>query len=323
MTIPVVIAFCRTNPDIQLTMLTSGMGKKIYDAVSDNVPNLTVRGLNLKKDYNGIGGLNRLYGELKAEQFDAVADLHDVLRTKWLRLRFMLSGVRVAKIDKGRNDKKALVRHTSNGQLKSGFQRYQDVFEELGMKVDMAKYDTTGIRKRLAESVANDIPEQAIGIAPFAMHRGKIYPKAKMQEVIGQLLTGNPMLHIYLFGGSDEAQELDTWTLADSQRIHNLAGRQGIADDIRLMARLSGVISMDSSNMHLASLVGTRVISIWGATHPHAGFLGFRQSPEDVVSLPLPCRPCSIYGNKPCRYGHWKCMEDIDPKTICQRLTGK
>ena len=43
--------------------------------------------------------------------------------------------------------------------------------------------------------------------------------------------------------------------------------------------------------MHFASLVGTRVISIWGATHPYAGFYGYHQDSGDVIQENLPCRP--------------------------------
>ena len=57
-------------------------------------------------------------------------------------------------------------------------------------------------------------------------------------------------------------------------------------------------ISMDSANMHLASLTSTKVVSIWGPTHP---FLGFSPlfNEEFIVQLSNEenCeRPISIYG---------------------------
>jgi ADP-heptose:LPS heptosyltransferase len=79
------------------------------------------------------------------------------------------------------------------------------------------------------------------------------------------------------------------------------------------------MVSMDSANMHIESLVGTPVISIWGATSPLAGFLGWRQKEEDCVQLPLDCRPCSIFGNKPCRSGDYKCMK-IEPQTVVEKI---
>ena len=85
------------------------------------------------------------------------------------------------------------------------------------------------------------------------------------------------------------------------------------------MSHLDVMISMDSSNMHLASLTGTPVVSIWGATHPYAGFLGWGQTAENAIQIDLECRPCSIFGQKPCRRGDYACMNRIAPETIIER----
>lgn len=318
MTVPVVVSVCNNHPDMQVTMLTSKPGEKIYKAVAGHVPNLTIRGVNLK-EYNGIAGLNRLYKELKPEQFDAVADLHDVLRTQWLRIRFCFSGKQRKHIDKGRGDKRDLVAHKKNEQLKSGIKRYQEVFEELGLDAHLC-YDKRAVAERMQYDIEG---VHSIGIAPFAQHKGKIYPKEQMLRVMDLLLEKEPERHIYLLGGPDEQAELDTWAARCPDRIHNTAGRQMFADDIALMAKLEAVISMDSANMHLASLVGTRVVSIWGATHIFAGFLGFEQQTADVVDLPLPCRPCSIFGNKSCQFGDYRCLTGIEPEKVMDKLKAK
>ena len=86
------------------------------------------------------------------------------------------------------------------------------------------------------------------------------------------------------------------------------------------MSHLDLMISMDSANMHLASLVNTPVVSVWGATHPYAGFLGWNQSPENIVQTDLPCRPCSVYGRKQCLRGDIACMESITPQSIVDKV---
>lgn len=83
----------------------------------------------------------------------------------------------------------------------------------------------------------------------------------------------------------------------------------GLREELILMSNLDVMVSMDSANMHLASLTGTPVVSVWGATHPYAGFLGCNQKEENAVQVSMPCRPCSIFGNKPCQRG------DYMPKT--------
>ncbi len=54
----------------------------------------------LKEEYKGFRGLNALYRRLVAKQFTAVADFHNVLRTRFLRLRFLIDGKAVAHINK-------------------------------------------------------------------------------------------------------------------------------------------------------------------------------------------------------------------------------
>ncbi len=311
MTLPVIDSFCRAYPDVELTLLTSKPGAAITKAVL-HLPNLQIVAIN-KKDYSGLMGANRLYKEMRAYHFDAIADLHDVLRTKWTALRFRIAGFPVAVIDKGRGDKKKLVSHKIESQLTSGIERYKKVFTDLGFDFQV---DYQGSEHRL-DSTAKLL---SIGIAPFAQHQGKIYPVDKMQEVVNRLVEARPDLHIYLFGGPEDQAQLQPWADAHPEQVTNVAGKQTFAEDLALMSGLRLMISMDSANMHLASLVGLRCISIWGATHIHAGFLGYGQQKEDVIDLSLPCRPCSIYGNKACKYGDYRCLNNIAPEEIVKRI---
>ncbi len=156
-----------------------------------------------------------------------------------------------------------------------------------------------------------------IGIAPFAAHKGKIYPLERMESVIASISrTGEP---VYLFGGSKaETDILESWA-SKYPNTTSVAGKMSLAEELALIRTLRVMLTMDSGNMHLASLVGTRVVSIWGATHPKAGFLGVGQKPEDCIQLDLPCRPCSIYGNKTCRFGDYRCL-NIAPEQIITAL---
>lgn len=311
MTLPVIDSFCRAYPDVELTLLTSKPGAAITKAVL-HLPNLQIVAIN-KKDYSGLMGANRLYKEMRAYHFDAIADLHDVLRTKWTALRFRIAGFPVAVIDKGRGDKKKLVSHKIESQLTSGIERYKKVFTDLGFDFEV---DYQGSEHRL-DSTAKLL---SIGIAPFAQHQGKIYPVEKMQEVVNRLVEARPDLHIYLFGGPEDQAQLQPWADAHPEQVTNVAGKQTFAEDLALMSGLRLMISMDSANMHLASLVGLRCLSIWGATHIHAGFLGYGQQKDDVIDLSLPCRPCSIYGNKACKYGDYRCLNTIAPEEIVKRI---
>ena len=288
--------------------------------------------------------------DIQIGDFDYVADFHDVLRSQYLRLNCRLSGQHVAKIDKGRKGKKALTRQKDRIfiQQASSFKRYAKVLEQLGfpIKPQFVKLDYSAFCERQKPT-----DETWIGIAPFAKHEAKVYPLEKMEQVI-KALSEKENTTVFLFGGSEEehkqierlcakynhvqpAQNPDSSISGllrsarnDECRFASLRGgttkqsRSQLASELALMGQLDVMLSMDSANMHLASLVGTRVVSVWGGTHPYAGFLGWNQKPEDCVQLDLPCRPCSVYGNKACSRGDYACLKDITPEQIIAKIVG-
>ncbi len=320
MTVPVIHCLATQHPELRITVMTRGRFKPMFHWMPANVE---VKAVELN-DYKGLGGLGRLYKELKERRYDAVADLHDVLRTKYLRLRFRLSGVKVATINKGRADKKAFLGNGQKGKpLRPMVNRYADVFEQLGFPVTLDYQRAFNPRMEdfsvVRKAIGGDKPqgERWIGIAPFAAHEGKIYPLEQMKRVVDLLVEQG--CKVFLFGAGDkELSILDKWTSDKVISVGRLLG--GLHNEMLLMSRLDQMISMDSANMHIASIVGTPTLSIWGATHPGAGFRGWRQTDESIVQLDLPCRPCSVYGNKPCAFGDLRCMTGITPEMIVSKI---
>ena len=86
------------------------------------------------------------------------------------------------------------------------------------------------------------------------------------------------------------------------------------------LSRMDWVLSMVSAMMHLASITGVPVVSIWGATHPYAGFQGWGQEPSNFIQADMDCRPCSVYGNKPCLRGDYACLTRISPDTVAEKI---
>ena len=158
-----------------------------------------------------------------------------------------------------------------------------------------------------------------IGIAPFAAHKGKVYPLRLMEQVVAAL-SAVDSYRIFLFGaGESERGTLENWE-QQYKNVHSLAGKLRMDGELIIMSHLDVMLSMDSANMHLASLVGTPVLSVWGATHPYAGFMGWGQSLSRAIQLDLSCRPCSIYGDRSCMRGDYACLALIRPDTIVERI---
>ena len=325
MTVPVVYALAQQYPDVRITVLSRNFARPLFD---DLLPNINFMEADLKREYRGITGLNSLYRRLLAKQFTAIADLHSVLRSSYLRMRFNLDHYKVAHIDKHRKDRRRITSSSNKQliQLPTSFQNYADVFTRLGYPVNVQFRsifsEDGGDMNLLPESLPRPtVGQPCIGIAPFAAHEGKIYPVRLMEQVVEQLLAKHPDTRIYLFGkGQREDETFPKWCAAHPQCVYVSQHLNNLRDELILMSHLQVMVSMDSANMHLASLVATPVVSVWGATHPFTGFMGWNQSPENAIQIPLECRPCSIYGQKPCLRGDYACMRNIAPEQIVNRV---
>ncbi|QBJ88776.1 glycosyl transferase [Chryseobacterium gleum] len=305
MTVPVFREFLEQNPDVEIIMVS----RKNFEALFAGIPNVTFKGIDLD-DYKGFFGLRKLSNELIREfNPDCIANLHDVIRTKVLDRIYRRKGFKVFKIDKGKEEKEHLtdVWNLEKVQLKKTVERYADVFREMGFKVELSH--------QLRPVSMN---KSGIGFAPFAQHKGKMLPLEKSYELARILARKHT---VYFFGGGKkETETLEKWE-NEIPNTKNLSGKLNLTEELHQISQLELMISMDSANMHLASLVGTRCVSIWGATHPYAGFLGFGQSEEDVVQVKdLSCRPCSVFGDKECYRGDWACLEEFNIQKVVDRV---
>ena len=323
MTVPVVYSLARQYPDVRITVLSRPFARTFFDNLA---PNVNFMEANLG-EYRGVKGLNRLYRRLVAKQFTHVADLHAVLRSEYLRMRFNLGNFRVEHIDKHRRGRRQLTNsHSVRQPLPTPFQNYLDVFSRLGFPIGELTFTSLfppegGDLSLLPPAIGTKQQDQWIGIAPTAAHLGKTYPPQLMEQVVAQLCDRFPAARIFLFGRGRQEDELFTaWVRRYPQCVYVGNHLNTIHQELILMSHLDVMLSMDSANMHLASLTATPVVSVWGATHTLAGFLGYRQSLDNVVDLDLDCRPCSIFGQKKCRYGDYHCLTGIKPTTIVDRM---
>ncbi len=309
MSVPVIDALARRYPDVRITVVSRPFVGSVIQMLPSNVEFFGIEPRSV--------GLARLYRELAALKPTHICDLHDVLRTKYLRLRFRLAGLPVTHIRKGRKARRAFIRAQVKTQQPTPFARYVKALERLGFPVEINPTQPFSLLDRPYPS--NSDGPLRIGVAPFAAHPGKVYPLERMERVVQQLAARG--VQVFLFGAGEKERSLMEKWAEKYEGVQSMVGRmENMAAELHFMARLDLMLTMDSGNMHLASLAGVRVISIWGATHPLAGFLGWGQRMDDVIQLPLPCRPCSTYGSRPCRFGDWRCLTGIDVEQVVERI---
>ena len=317
MMIPSLRCLTKTYPGLNITIVTNGFYKPFFTEFK----NINFFEADFKNSHNGIKGLFRLYKELKILKPTHIADLHSVIRTHFLSVLFKLRFIKIKKINKLRSDKKRLFRKF-NKVLKPLIPtqyRYSEVFCRLGFNIDLTSHEFP-LPKIITESTQNFLSElesgkKKIGIAPFASFTGKIYPLDLMQKVVGFLQKDH---YVFLFGnGKYETDILKVWTKA----YPNVLGcyvLNSLKSELEIISNLSAMISMDSANGHLAANYNVPVISLWGLTHPFAGYAPFLSKPENELTSDrekYPLVPTSAYGNKTPK-GYENVMRTIDVNDV-------
>lgn len=321
MTVPVLIALKRKYPNVKITVLT----KPHFEPIFDSIEGITVFPAHVNSKHKGIFGLWKLYQALKSNQISHVADVHNVLRSKILGFFFSIGGVRVIKVDKGRAEKRKLTQDRNKvfQPLKPTIERYADVFKDLGFEMDVGKNDVLP-KHKLSEQLLKFVEpgyNKIIGIAPFATYQSKMYQLDLMEQVIQQLIVKNHK--VLLFGGGNkEVDQLKALASKFGDEVQAVAGELNFKEELALISNLNVMVAMDSGNGHLAANYGVPVVTIWGVTHPYAGFAPINQPLENSL-LPdrekFPLVPTSVYGNK-CPDGYLNAINSITPKQVVKKV---
>lgn len=328
MLLPVLYAVARANPEHEFTLLTQPFFANLLLSPPSNLEAMVIE---TKGEERHIWGLLRYVERLSDEGFDLCLDMHDVLRTKVLRWGLALRGVKTYYLNKARQERSQLLRQSQPRDLRPlrpMWQRYLDLCLRARLRVP-TKIEAIQLETSVQEtSISKISPEIAkasplVGLAPFASTLSKTYDLELMQEVVARLSHAG--VSICLFGGGpQEAQILEDWAGSYAQ-VYNIAGKMDLMDELIFIKQLDLMLSMDSANMHLASMLGCPVLSIWCATHPSAGFLGWGQRVEDcLMSEGWTCRPCSIFGKvRHCPQGDMPCRKGLRPQQIVTQILNK
>ena len=321
LTTPVLRAVAQQYPDVEIVLVTRPAFKPFYYSIKG----LTLFFIDLRGRHKGFAGLIRLFRDIsKTGRFDAFIDLHDVLRSRTLRFFFRLSGVPAFVIDKGRGEKRSVISGKIRRKLKHSVERYSDTFARAGFPVNLTEgpwiIPNPSAFAEIA-SMSGSKHDLKIGVAPYARHKLKRWPEEYMIRLLG-MIADKYRAKFFLFGGNDEMEKLAAFQSVIKDAV-NTAGTLSLDEELALISRLDLMIAMDSSNMHMAALSGTKVISIWGGTDPLTGFGAWMQPDEHSIKIPvdeLTCRPCTIFGKGECARGDLACMNWLTPEIVFREI---
>lgn len=327
---PVIRSLVAEHKDVEVTIVT----RPGFAAFFAGIERVIVFDADVDHKFRGFFGIRQLFRALILKNnFDLVIDLHDHVRTVILRNLFKLFGKRVIVFDKGRKEKKAFTRKENKitRPLPHTVERYHRAFEKAGFHFKLLQppylLPTEESKKLIAAwfvkkgLVKN---EKWIGLAPFAKHKSKTWPVANYPKLIDSILKQMPAKFFLFGGGDEEIQYFEDLQLLFPEQCVIVAGRLRLPQELTLMHHLDLMVCMDSSNMHLAALSNTHILSIWGGTHPDVGFAPFGKNDEErilqISREELPCRPCSVNGKETCLRGDFACLNRITPEIVAGKI---
>lgn len=324
--IPVIYSLAKQYPEEHFTVLTNSKFEGIFQQMPSNVTLLPMIYRKKKGAFRGINYLfDRYFLLLKiffSKKYDKVALLQNGTFEDQLKKLLALKGSQIASIDlKNFLSKEKL---TSNGKSESINQLYIKTLSEIGYKGIQANFDISFYKnkeKQIALLQKNQlgIKKQLIGIAPFSRLKAKVYPLERMESVIAYFKDKSDIQLVIFGGGNDEKMVAEKWQNKYSN-VTSLIGKLSFDDELLMIASLNVMLTMDSANLHLASLVETPAISIWGPSHPKLGYYPCNQPISNTIWKGLACSPCSFWGENPClQKRQYACM-DIDPQIIITRI---
>lgn len=313
MTVPVISILRSTHPEIKITLLTT----KFFSTLYNQIPEINFLYFEPKhKTLQGLFGLSRKINKINP---DFIIDLHDVLRTKILRLFLINKFGHTVVVNKGRKEKKLLIRGIKSEPLKLMHRRYAETFEALNIKINIDDFSYYKKIKITNHNYAFSSNDKLIGIAPFARHQCKEY---SINNIINFIDSLDKSWQILIFGAPGNEEQKIIKLCNNKSNRHVISSNYNLEQQMAIMSNLDVMISMDSANGHIASLFGIDVITIWGATHPNSGYGPLNQPKENSIVPDLnkfPDLPVTIYGSN-CPADYVEAINTIKCERILERL---
>lgn len=173
-------------------------------------------------------------------------------------------------------------------------QDYLQFADRLGLPLTAPRVTLTDdVRERLADAALSQIPWPFYAVVtPWSSDPSRDAPIAFFRECI-EVITQTGGLPVVVTGPASYRRAVERLLdgLSRAQTL-NCVGGTSLRQLLEIFAGARFVLTNDSGNLHMARLVGTPVVGVFGPTapeqrvdNPSGGFMTIRH--------PLPCSPCA------------------------------
>jgi heptosyltransferase-2 len=295
--------------------------KHEYSDVLKNNPN-TDNLITCDDDIN-FSGLTKLKKQIKSNKYDLIIDAHNNLRTFYLQL--FLNSKKI-KFKKFSIRKFLLVRFKINlmKDFPSVSQRYCEILKPLGISAPAVLHeifpDESSKQKvdLLFKELNLSKDKKIICIIPSSKHFTKTYPEEKYCELINKFDAAR--YSFILIGKETDKINIDKIKSKTGSNVYDLCDKLNVLETAELMKNCWLVISGDTGPMHIAEAVNAPLIMLAGSSVKEFGFYPKNKNSIVLENNTLKCRPCSHIGKSSCPEGHFKCMSEIKPDQIFEKI---
>lgn len=246
-------------------------------------------------------------------KYDYIIDLHNNLRTFQIKALLRTKSYSFDKL----NIKKWLYTTFKINTLPPVHivDRYLATLQSFGIHNDNQGLDFF-IPQECINKVQREYPNLPdIAIVLGATYFTKKYPLHHIQTLISQI--SQPVV---LLGGKTEISEGELLEKQFQGKALNLCGKLDLLESAAVLMHAHTVITNDTGLMHIAAALKKYIISLWGNTTPYFGMYPYQTEHVILENNTLFCRPCSKLGHHKCPKKHFKCMEEISPQSIVEKI---
>ncbi len=326
--VPVIYSLAKQYPEDEFTVLTNTKFSGIFRQMPSNVKLYPMIYRRKKIALRGLIYLFERYTLLLklffSKKYDRVALLQDGTFEDQLQCLLSIRKSRVVRIDLKEFLSKEKLKQQDFLQTPPLHKLYAETLSQLGYlsienEFDASWYKDQSRQNILLNNNQMSVSAKRVGIAPFSRLKLKVYPLEKIEEII-RYFHSRPDVELLIFGGGEEEKlKTEEWKKR-YPRIQSVIGKMTFDEEMLVVASCRVLLTMDSANLHLASLVGTPAVSIWGPSHPRLGYYPYNQDEDNAIQKEIACRPCSFWGENPCiNEQKCECM-NIDPQVIVQKI---
>lgn len=270
---------------------------------------------------SGFAGLRRFVSELRQQQYDLIVDLHNSLRSKYIRRRVRAKKVR--RISKREIQRFLLIKFKMNVYRNTVHvvDRYIETVEDFGVR-----NDNDGLELIIPEHYHSHVAEQfeplkqerrfLVAICPAAKHYTKRWLKEYYVKLSEMLIDTCGVYIVILGGPEDKAYCEDIRRLIGVEHAVNVAGELKLLQSAAVLDQCDVVVTNDTGMMHIAAARKRKIVAIFGPTVRELGFFPYGTENIVVEHDNLSCRPCTHIGSNSCPKGHFRCMRDLLPTRV-------